>query len=1479
MPTVTGRIEGDMNQATPAGAVEADRAGDQARPRVLQLVHFLAEYDSLRNPPVRAVPAYGLYDLRSAALPSAPGVRLLPSGVTDETGDVWLIVDFVEYPLAPVPPAELEDPLAGRFAGGRPILDVQILDAASAEGAPADPVAPAEPEEGRRERARVWLDEFWTPYVADWERARLTKNAYRELFEAAKTVEDNRESYELVWGFVGLRWPSQGVDHPLFVVPVEVSRGKDQSLSVVAIGAPQFDLLPLAGLDMRDPASLSAKRQAIDETAFDPWDEAILAEQARSTIHQIHEDGVLEGEGEVSANGPVADLSWRLFVRRRRPDYQGFLDRMRELYSADVTPPDALASLVIDAPSTLAAPESSWDQTAAAEPLLLPKPSNEEQQRILALAQVQSGVVVQGPPGTGKSHTIANLISHYVAYGKRVLVVAEKEQALRVLKEKVPQEIVGLTVSVLGTDAAGQQELRAAIATIQERAGVDARSQDARIDELERDLKSVDAAIAEATGRLLDVARSEGQTLPGRWPCGQDPTPARAAAWLREHADDLAYIPDSIDPGTPAPITGAELEELVGLLTEVGWARARESAFTLPDLALIPTPAVLSDLLEERRSLRERLEAVHECVDWTRFDRATREEHEELQVRVAALVEKAREVEQPWLVAVAGKLGDPLLRQEWARCLEDVTQARREAIELRQALVTADVEVPEADPQLLEGLADAAQRLRTRGKLGMFAGNAKSAVERCKVDGRPPATAEDVEMCQRALDLAAARRRLTRRWNGQADIVDGPVLAGSRPEENAGEQLELLRFALDRDATWAGLRRDAAALGVDLPGNAGPQDAEQASRIVELLRSRPRLIEVEAELRGLGDYLQSGLSLPQAGPHWLRLRDALGGENVAAWAATREDIEALVDVAPRAPRLVDLRARLAAAAPLWTERITSDPSSTGSGETLSAAWAWRQLETWLGGILSRESPESLQATLEELAKRRRRVVSELVGVRAWRRLHDNLGDKQRAALTRYLGAVRRYGKTGGKFAARWLQEIREALDESKDAVPVWIMTTSRALGSFRPEAQAPFDVIIVDEASQIDLQAVPLLSLARRAIVVGDDEQVSPGTVGQNQQRVFDLIDSHLSGLPNSRVLFNVGNSLYDVALAKFPRRVMLREHFRCLPEIIAFSNQLSYDGKIVPLRDQRSAPGWPALGAVRVLDGYRVGQGTNLPEAHAVVDLVAELVANPRYEDMTIGVVTLLGGGQDKLVSDLLFDRLGPAVLEERQIRVGDASNFQGDERDVIVISLVAATDPGNPQGRIGAFTSETDRRRVNVAASRAREQMWVVHSLEPERFPYGDFRAELIRHCRNPYSLDEALEDQLDRCESGFERDVLRAIASRGYRRLRAQVQIGTPVANFRIDLVVEGPQARLAVECDGDEWHGPDRWHADRARQEILERAGWTFVRIRASAFYRNPDAALRPVWERLEALNIPTGDEWLRDAAEHTVTRREVRGLNE
>jgi hypothetical protein len=109
-----------------------------------------------------------------------------------------------------------------------------------------------------------------------------------------------------------------------------------------------------------------------------------------------------------------------------------------------------------------------------------------------------------------------------------------------------------------------------------------------------------------------------------------------------------------------------------------------------------------------------------------------------------------------------------------------------------------------------------------------------------------------------------------------------------------------------------------------------------------------------------------------------------------------------------------------------------------------------------------------------------------------------------------------------------------------------------------------------------------------------------------------------------------------------------------------------------------------------------------------------------------------------------------------------------------------------------------------------------------------------------------------------------------TRGYRKVSVQHSVG----RYRIDIVIEGPHARLAVECDGDRWHGPDVWHRDRARQQVLERASWTFERIRGSAFYSDPDAALLPLWQRLAGLGIPTGDWWSTQAPEPVV--REVSG---
>jgi superfamily I DNA and/or RNA helicase len=138
--------------------------------------------------------------------------------------------------------------------------------------------------------------------------------------------------------------------------------------------------------------------------------------------------------------------------------------------------------------------------------------------------------------------------------------------------------------------------------------------------------------------------------------------------------------------------------------------------------------------------------------------------------------------------------------------------------------------------------------------------------------------------------------------------------------------------------------------------------------------------------------------------------------------------------------------------------------------------------------------------------------------------------------------------------------------QAQAAVPVWIMPTYRVVESF--DATAMFDVVIVDESSQCDLFGLAALSIARKAVVVGDDKQISPQAVGTDESSVHELIRQHISDLPQAELL-DIKTSLYDLSKMRFPGVIMLREHFRCLPEIIEFSNQLAYNGAILPLREQ----------------------------------------------------------------------------------------------------------------------------------------------------------------------------------------------------------------------------------------------------------------------------------------------------------------------
>ena len=368
--------------------------------------------------------------------------------------------------------------------------------------------------------------------------------------------------------------------------------------------------------------------------------------------------------------------------------------------------------------------------------------------------------------------------------------------------------------------------------------------------------------------------------------------------------------------------------------------------------------------------------------------------------------------------------------------------------------------------------------------------------------------------------------------------------------------------------------------------------------------------------------------------------------------------------------------------------------------------------------------------------------------------------------------------------------------------------------------------------------------LGKKIVVVGDEKQVSPLAIGQKAESVDKLIKANLQGIPNAD-LYDGKTSVYHLAQQSAGGKICLLEHFRCAPEIIQFSNGLCYDGAIQPLRDPGSILLKPNVISYRVSGGVCENK-VNMEEAWIVASLIVSALEQPEYKSKTFGVITLLGDEQAFKIDEILRNHkfLNPAVREQAKVLCGNAAHFQGDQRDVIFLTLV---DTPNLTGSPLSMKRESMyEQRFNVAASRAKDQMWVIHSLDPARdLKDGDLRRRLIEYADDPNSFIRILERDEKRTESVFEKEVLRRLVQEGYRVL-PQWKVGS----YRIDFVVESGGHRLAVECDGDRYHTVDDRDKDMARQAVLERLGWRFVRIRGSNFFRDPEKAMKPVFERLE-----------------------------
>ena len=387
-----------------------------------------------------------------------------------------------------------------------------------------------------------------------------------------------------------------------------------------------------------------------------------------------------------------------------------------------------------------------------------------------------------------------------------------------------------------------------------------------------------------------------------------------------------------------------------------------------------------------------------------------------------------------------------------------------------------------------------------------------------------------------------------------------------------------------------------------------------------------------------------------------------------------------------------------------------------------------------------------------------------------------------------------------------------------EAFPCWCVTTYAVSGSM-PLRPGMFDVAIIDEASQCDIASCfPILFRAKRAVIVGDDKQL-PHLSFLEKAKEQSFLTQY--GIPDKYQLmwrFRT-NSMFDLADYYSLNSVMLDEHFRSLPPVIDFSNREFYNGRIRIMKKD--------VGEERVLETVVVPDGKvdsdatrNLPEIEALVKRLYDIVVEDERKNpdnpVSIGVISPFRAQVEQLkisIGKVLSDHM----IKKHQIEVGTAHTFQGDERDIILMSWAFA-----PNSFPQSLTFLQKPNLFNVAITRARYKVINFVSRDPKDIQDGLFR-DYMSYVEE-YNEKKKIQENPDIDENIYKNKLEREIASQ-LRELGHDVKAGVDIAGLSADLLVDD---KFIVEVDGIEDNVPQRI-SNMKKQAILERCGFKVNRI--------------------------------------------------
>ncbi|ATG97680.1 AAA domain-containing protein [Mesoplasma lactucae] len=437
-------------------------------------------------------------------------------------------------------------------------------------------------------------------------------------------------------------------------------------------------------------------------------------------------------------------------------------------------------------------------------------------------------------------------------------------------------------------------------------------------------------------------------------------------------------------------------------------------------------------------------------------------------------------------------------------------------------------------------------------------------------------------------------------------------------------------------------------------------------------------------------------------------------------------------------------------------------------------------------------------------------------------------------------------RAGRALPYKFMNKFQDIIQEF---FPVMVITPQDIMPWWETES---LDYAILDESSQMFLEVgLPLISYAKIKVLAGDTEQMQPSSwfaTRDNNESEDDIAEN--------------ANSLLDYAKEKGVFSVMLNQNYRSSSaSLMSFSSKNFYNSGLDVL-DKKGIDSKEAIEVINV-DGVW-NEGINIPEAKKAIQVTKDLLC--QYDSI---ILLTFNSKQREIIEKRILTaepELAKAMEPDEegnpQLSIRNIENIQGDEADVVVMSVVYT-----PETRMAStyVTKPGGKNALNVAISRAKDKMIVIKSVTSENVQIAnteDFQVfrEWLRFLdmtcdeQKRYSIsNQNFSEGAGEVDSSFERSVIEFIKENVKTDRKIDILKQYEVGSYFIDIALVDERTRefiLGIEVDGYRYHGGmgyNKYLQDYARQMFIESKGFPIYRIREIDFKINKEGIKKDLEE--------------------------------